>query len=145
MKVIITQKDTKLGLMGKILTVSDGYARNYLLPKGIVKVATDEVILDHEKMKKETQEKENSEIEKYAIIAQKLTGVRITIAEKAEGKKTFGSINEKRIAKEILEQEKISIDASMIEPLKKLGKHTVKIVLDPKHTSEIIVEIVKVL
>ena len=126
--IVILTKDVKgTGKAGEVVKVSDGYARNMLLPKGLAKEATEGNIRNLEKQKAIAAEKHK---EQQAKIIE-----NITLEIKSKGGETgklFGSITSKDIAEALLKQENIKIDKKKIElsgPIKQAGETEVNIKL----------------
>ncbi|MFH1479514.1 MAG: 50S ribosomal protein L9 [Candidatus Omnitrophota bacterium] len=146
MKVILIEDIAKVGSMGDIVNVKEGFARNFLLPKKLAKPATDSnmKIVEDIKRKKvlalERQKKEMVELK------DKLALASCTIAvESGDDDKLFGSVNAQDIAQS-LEQEGYSIDKKKIElaePIKKLGVYHVCIKLHPEVTADVKVWVVR--
>jgi len=146
MKVILKQNIDDLGKIGEIVIVSDGFARNYLIPKGLAAEASSRTIhsLEHEKKKllqKAEKEKNNAQ-----ALLDKLTGVNCVIARRVgEQDKLFGSVNTKDIESSLKEQglEIDRKDIVMDEPIKALGEFPVKIKLGAGLSAEIKVHVVQ--
>lgn len=101
MKIILLQNVKGLGNVGDVKEVANGYARNFLLPKKIVEIATDAAI---EKVKKEKAEKEKTateEMKKIKDLAKKIEGKEVIIKAKTKDKKLFGSVGTKEIAEKL--------------------------------------------
>ncbi len=141
MKVILLKDVKGTGKEGQILEVSDGYARNFLLPKGLAKEATSRNIGEAEAKAQAEQRKVKQEEEKARKAALELDGKKISITVKSgEGGKLFGSVTTKEIAEKISEQLKIDIDKKKIvldEPIKNTGEFEVEVKLFPQVTSKI--------
>lgn len=140
MKVILQKDITNLGDAGDIKEVSDGYARNYLLPRKLVIVASDSSrkSIEHQnKLIKIKKEKRKKLSEKTAA---GLAGMEIRIAvQVGEEGKLFGSVTSMDIAKKLKEQG-LEIDKRKIiieTPIKQEGEYTIKIKLDEGQTPEI--------
>ncbi len=121
--------------MGDIKDVSDGYARNFLLPKRVAMPATPESIKQAETLKQK-REQANTENKEVALeTAKKLEGMVIEIEEDAnEEGHLYGSINTKIIAKE-LKKKKVNIDEDRInltENIKTIGKREIELELHPE-------------
>ncbi|MBC8567901.1 50S ribosomal protein L9 [Mogibacterium sp. NSJ-24] len=132
--IVILTKDVKgTGKAGEVVKVSDGYARNMLLPKGLAKEATEGNIRNLEKQKAIAAEKHKEQ--KAAAQQQAKTIENITLEIKSKGGETgklFGSITSKDIAEALLKQENIKIDKKKIElsgPIKQAGETEVNIKL----------------
>lgn len=146
MKVILKEDIRELGNVGDVIQVADGYARNYLIPKGLAKPATEQNIqqLEHEtKMREGLMQKQKKEAE---LFAKKLEEVSCTVIKKAgEEEKLFGSVTSQDIY-ESLKNEGIEIDKKKIileEPIKALGVYKVPIKVHPEVTAELKVWVVK--
>lgn len=114
MKVVFLKDVKGQGKKGDVKEISDGYVRNYLLPKGLVSVATDGSlkVLDQQQ-KSEAKRKEQEKQEAQALAA-KLKEMTVTIkAKSGEGGRLFGAITSKQIAEE-LEKVKLKIDKRKI-------------------------------
>ena len=146
MEVILREEIEKLGLRGEMVKVANGYARNFLLPKRLAVAATaaNKKIVEQERqahVRREAVEKgEASELAKL------LTGVIVTISQKAgEQEQLFGSVTVKDIA-EALEKQDFTIERRKIhlaEPIKQLGQHKVTIKLHHDVAVEILVNVVR--
>ncbi|MDO8529778.1 MAG: 50S ribosomal protein L9 [bacterium] len=131
MKVILNGNIENLGAFGEIKEVSDGYARNFLIPQKKAAAATPEAVKRVEKMRKEITEKEEKGKENLEKLAKEIQGKKITIKSKAKKGKLFGSVTVKDIAEE-LKKENFSIneDAIILEkPIKETGEKEVVIEL----------------
>jgi large subunit ribosomal protein L9 len=139
MKVIFLQDVKGQGKKGEIKEVSEGYARNYLLPKGVVQIATEGAKKTLDQQTASVQKKKDQEKEQFKALAVRLSEMTIVIKAKAgEAGRLFGAITSKQIA-EALEANKITIDKRKIElddPIRVLGvtKVTVKLYPDVKAT-----------
>jgi len=134
--IVILKRDVKgTGKAGDVVKVSDGYARNMLLPKGYAEEATKNNVHTLEKKAKETAEKE----------AEKINRMKVTIESKSgEGGRLFGSITSKDIADALEEQEGIHIDKKKIvldQPIKEVGTKRVKIKVYPGISATLAVEV----
>lgn len=116
MKVILTQDVKSQGKKGDLINVSDGYANNFLLPKGLAKLATKQAINELEGKKGAEQYKKNQEEQKAKNIAERMKEMNIKLSAKAgkEGK-LFGSITSKDVAKALKEQYNIEVDKRKID------------------------------
>ncbi len=131
MKVLLLKDVKGLGKAGEIKEAKDGYARNYLIPKGFAKLATPEVVKkwQEEQAKKEAELK--AEMEKLNKLKEKLENEKIVIKHKlgANGQ-LLGSVTNKEIA-EVLKQKGYDIDKKQIEhkPIKAPGLYNIDIKL----------------
>ena len=125
--VVILLKDVKgTGKAGDVVKVSDGYARNMLIPKGLAKEATQGNVRNLEKQKALAEEKRAEEKAAAQKRAEELEKIVLTVPSKGgENGKLFGSITSMDIAKALQEQEGITIDKKKIEmpegPIKQAG------------------------
>lgn len=132
MEVILKQDIPGLGYKSDLITVKNGYARNYLIPKGLAVLATEsskKVLAEDKKQKAHKEEKILKEAEE---LAKGLEALKIKIAAKAgTSGKIFGSVNDIQIANAIKEQHKFDIDRKDIsvdgESIKELGEYIAKI------------------
>jgi large subunit ribosomal protein L9 len=127
-KVILRSDLDGLGLRGDIVEVSDGHARNYLLPRGLAMVATDGAVSQAAKMRAARDQRDQSARETAQGIASTLVPKVITLKAKAgtEGR-LFGSITAADIAAAVEAETGIALDRKQIEAegIKTLGQHTV--------------------
>ncbi len=146
MKVILKEDVASLGKRGDTIKVSDGYARNYLIPKGLALEATGKNIDALEHAKKVIAQQAEKERKRAESLLQQFTGVTVTIPCKVgEMDKLFGSVTGKDIEKALSEQG-LNIDKRQVvieEPIKSLGEHRVKIKLHPGIVAEITVNVTR--
>lgn len=114
--------------VGDIKEVANGYARNFLLPRGIAKIATDEEVKNLEKQIEKLKKEEETKVKEAEKIAAKLSKEKVKIAEQVnEEGYLFGSVSNREIA-EKLQEMKYDIepgDIEIEEPIKELGEHEV--------------------
>ncbi len=146
MNVILKESVEALGKTGDAVKVSDGYARNYLIPRGLALEANTRNMktLEHEKahiMRKAEKERKNAE-----TLAEKLSSLTCTIVRNVgEQGKLFGSVGTKDIA-ECLREKGIEIDRKHIilgEPIKASGEFSAKVKLPAGVTAEIKIAVVE--
>ena len=147
MKVILLQDVKALGKKGDVVNVSDGYARNMLLKKGIGKEANGQNINDL-KLQKANEEKIAKEnLEAAKKLAEEMKDKEIRVSVKAgEGGRVFGSVSTKEIAEEIRKQLGYEIDKKKIlldAPVKALGYTEIGINLHTKVTAKMRVHVVE--
>lgn len=147
MKVILLADVKSLGKKDQIVDVSDGYARNYVLPKKLGVEATPKN-LNELKLKKAHEDKVAAEILAEAqALAEKMKEESITLSIKVgEGGRTFGSVSSKEIAEAIKSQLGYDVDKKKIvlkEPIKSLGTHIIDIRLHTKVTAKFNVKVVE--
>ncbi len=146
MKLILREDIAKLGRMGDLVEVKDGYGRNYLLPKKLAVLATERNVraLEHEKRVIETRAKKLEQTAKGQ--AETLEGVTVSFVRAAgEEGKLFGSVTAMDI-EEALEAKGHAVERRRIElayPIKTLGTHEVKIRVLRDITATITVEVVR--
>jgi large subunit ribosomal protein L9 len=130
MKVILKDDVKSLGHMGEVVNVSDGYARNYLIPKNLAVEANTANIREFEHQKKIIAEKAAKIKDASKITAEKLAALKITIRAKVgEEDKLFGSVTSMDIA-QALAAEGFDIDKKRIqidEPIKRTGEYAVSV------------------
>src|SRR6266545_6752395 len=140
MEVILREDIERLGHRGQIVKVAPGYARNFLLPKRLAVAATNanKKIVEQERqahLRREAKAKGEAE-----DLSKLLTGVTVTIAQKAgENDQLFGSVTAKDVA-EALEGQKFTIDRRKVlldEPIRQLGEHKVSVRLHKDVTAEV--------
>lgn len=145
MKVILRQDVDELGLEGTIVTVKEGYGRNYLIPKGFALLANTGNIKLIESQKKKIEANRLKAKEDAEKVARELEAMVITIAQKVgEEDKLYGSVTSMDIADEI-EKKGMSIDRKKIvldKPIKTLGEFEVKIKLHSQVVGTIKVAVV---
>ncbi len=145
MKLILKADVKDVGRMGEMITVKDGYARNFLLPKGLAIEANPKNIkaLEHEKRK--IQDLARKVKAGAQDLASRISAMTVTIKAKAgEEDKLFGSVTAMDIA-EAVKQEGVEIDKKRIlldEPIKRLGSYTVHVKIHPEVTSQLRIEVV---
>lgn len=145
--IVILNKDIKgTGKAGDVVKVSDGYARNMLIPKGWATEATEGNVRSLEKQKAIAAEKKAEEKAQAQAHAEKIKSLSVTIKTKAgDGGKIFGSITSKDIAEALKEQHKITVDKKKIQlanPIKMTGEMDVAIKLYPEVSTTLKVIIV---
>jgi large subunit ribosomal protein L9 len=146
MKVILKEDVTNIGSMGQILDVADGFARNYLVPRGLAMEANVKNVKSLEHAKKVVQEKAKKIKGQAQDLSSRIANTTIVIKAKAgEEGKLFGSVTTMDIAEQ-LKNEGIDIDKKKIsldEPIKRLGTYTVNIKLHPEVSTPVQVEVVE--
>ena len=145
-QVVLKDDVEKLGTSGEVVKVKPGYARNYLLPRGLAVVATRGNIVQVEHEKKVAVARAAKFKADAGAIAKTLEGVAVEIAvQVGEGDKLFGSVGVKDIA-EALEKKGQKIDRKKIllaEPIKALGEYAVTVKLGYEVTGTVKVTVVK--
>lgn len=145
MKIILKQDMDDLGLEGNIVEVAKGYARNYLIPKGVALEATKQNIKLLDMQRKKIEVKRLKAKEDAEKIKEKMAEIVITISQKSgEEEKLYGSVTSMDIAT-LLEKQGIAIDRRKIvldKPIKRLGEFEVPVRLYPEVTGSIKVVVV---
>jgi len=135
MQVILLERVGRLGQMGDVVNVRDGYARNFLLPKGKALRATNENMEEFQKRRVQLEAR-NLELKKEAeAVAEKLNGQRFTtIRQAGDTGQLYGSVSTRDIA-DLVKEGGFTIDRTQVvleRPIKSLGLHDVKISLHPE-------------
>lgn len=145
MKVILIEDIPDLGVEGDTVNVADGYARNYLIPKGLAMEATPKNIKLIEQRKKKIELKKIKAKEEAEKVKEKLKSVFLKIEMKAgEEGKLYGAVTTRDIAEE-LKKKGISIDRRKIDlksPIKSLGEYDISLKLHPEVTGTIRLSVV---
>lgn len=145
MKVILQQNVDALGLEGDTVDVAVGYARNYLIPKGLALQANERNIKFVETQRKKIELRRIKDKEDAEKVRERIAGVAITISQKVgEEEKLYGSVTSMDIASR-LEEQGISIDRRKIgldKPIKTLGEFDIPIKLHPQVTASVRVTVV---
>lgn len=145
MKIILLQDEKKLGKKGELIEVSEGYARNYILPKKIGVEATAKNLNDL-KLQKANQEKVALEqlAAAKALAATLETKEVIVKIKSGEGGKAFGSVSSKEIVTACKEQNGIELDKKKVqlpEALKNFGTYEVTVKLHPQVSGKLKVKV----
>ena len=140
MKVILLADVKALGKKGDVVEVSDGYARNMLLPKKLGVEATDKNKNDLKLQKAHEEKVAAQKLAEAEAMAGDLDKIKITVTMKAgENGKVFGSVSSKEIAQAAKDQHQVELDKKKIqleEPIKSFGEFTVPIKLHTKVTEK---------
>jgi large subunit ribosomal protein L9 len=143
MKIVLVENVPKLGKRGDVVTVADGYARNYLIPRGLALEATPANFKGFQAEQAAAKRRAEREAAEARAAAEQLEGLRLTVKAKAgEEGRLFGSVTAKDIAEGIKTATGLDIDRKRIEieePLKALGEHRVTVRLSPEIAREITV------
>lgn len=145
MKVLLTQNVLKLGKAGEIVEVSDGYGKNYLLPRKLGIEATKTVINEYELKKGSEAVRRERERQEALALQASLKGKAVTITGKAgEGGKLFGSITGKEIAEAVKDQLGLDIDKKKIvlkDAIKAVGTFSATLKLYTEINAELTVKV----
>lgn len=145
MEVILIQDVKALGKKGDVVKVSDGYARNYILPKKLGLEATKQNLNELRLQKAAEAKKQQEILEEAQELGKKLNDITVRVTIKAgEGGKTFGSVSTKEISNAVKEQYGYDFDKKKLqlsEPIKNAGSYTVPVKLHPKVTAQMKVKV----
>src|SRR5262249_27925448 len=146
MEVILLQRIGRLGQMGDVVRVKDGYARNFLLPKGKALRATKENRTRFESMKTDLEARNLAQRGDAEKVAVKLDGKSfVVVRQAAEGGQLYGSVSTRDIAA-LLAETGFMVDRSQVElnaPIKMIGLHTVPVALHPEVASKITINVAR--
>jgi len=147
MKVILLQDVKSVGKKGDLINASEGYAKNFLIPRKLGVEATKSNLNDYELKQKSEVKRKQEELENAQQIADALKDQVVTIQVKTGGNgKLFGSVTNKEVADAIVEQTKQDIDKKKVsigDPIKMVGERTATVKLHPKVTAEVSIKIVE--
>ena len=146
MKVILRADVPEVGHKGDVLDVADGYARNYLVPRGLAMAASQGALAQAESMRRARAVRDARDREAAEEIATRLTPLAITIKARAgaEGR-LFGSVTPADVAAAIEAQSGVEVDRRRLhldEPIRALGAHEVPLRLHPDVEVRLNVEVV---
>jgi len=146
MKIILNKDVEKVGKAGSVVTVKEGFARNFLFPHNLAKPVTEGSLKQLEQEKKNRSEQSAKVKEESIQIKKKLSEISLTIpALTLDEEKLYGSISTQDIA-QALKEEGFSIDKStidLVEPIKSLGIYEVPIKLHPEVIATVKLWVVK--
>lgn len=141
MKVILLQDVKALGKKGEIVNISDGYARNFILPKKLGLEANNKNMNDLRLQKKKEEKIAQENLDAAKKLAGELEKGKVELSIKVgEGGKAFGSVSSKEIAAAVKEQMGLDVDKKKIQlkdTIKMLGVHQVPVRLHPEVTAEL--------
>ncbi|MDC0400967.1 50S ribosomal protein L9 [Candidatus Pelagibacter sp.] len=146
MKVILLENLRRIGSIGQIIDVKRGFARNFLIATKKALYASKENIAEVEKVKAELGKKDTEKKKDAQKIIELIKNKEYLIKKlSTENKELYGSVKPTEISKLILENDKVEIKPSMIQPIKEiksLGKFKVKVTLHSEVDSEITINVV---
>lgn len=146
MKVIFLKDVKGQGKKGEVKDLAEGYVRNFLLPRGLVKEATEGNLKTLEKQKQSEQRRKEQEKLDAQALAQKLEQLTVKVQAKAgEGGRLFGAISSKQVAQALEQQHAIQLDKRKLEmePIRALGVTQVKAKLHNEVTATLKVHVVE--
>ena len=145
MKVILTQDVRGQGKRGQMIDVSDGYARNFLLPRKLAQEATADNINTMRMNDKATQERQAKERAEALDLRNRMKDMTIVVTAKGGGAgRLFGSVTNTEVSEALAKQAGVQLDKRKIvldEPIKSVGVYTVKCKLGYEITADLRVEI----
>lgn len=145
MQVILLQDVKSLGKKGEVVKVSDGYARNMLLPKKLAMEATSKNLNDLKLQQKHAEKQAQEMLEQAQVLAASLEGKTVEVKIKAgENGRAFGSVSTKEIAAAVQEQLGLSLDKKKMvlsDPIKALGEYEIILKLHAKVTGKLLVKV----
>ena len=146
MKVILLENLRRIGSIGEIIDVKRGFARNFLISNKKALYASKENIAEVEKIKSELSKKDTEKKKEAQKISEQINNKEYEIKKlSTENKELYGSVKPTEISKLILENNKLDIKPSMIQPIteiRSIGKFKVKIILHSEVDSEITINVV---
>jgi large subunit ribosomal protein L9 len=145
MKILLTQEVRNIGSPGDVVEVADGYARNYLIPRGFAMRATKGTLKQVDTIRRTREVKEIRNLEQAQQIAGQLGALKIRVQAKAgEGGRLFGQVTPAQIAEAIAKAGGPKIDKKRLQleaPVKSLGAHRAHLRLHPDVEAAIEIEV----
>ena len=139
MKLLLSEDVKDLGFAGDVVTVANGYGRNYLLPRRLAVEVTPANLKQIENTKKLRQARELERVKDFRMLAERIAVVDVTLQERvSDNDVLYGSIQAKQLV-EAMAREGIQLEAGMIrlqEPIKTIGVHRVPVRLHPEVETE---------
>ncbi len=146
MKVILSNDIEPLGHKGDVVTVSDGYARNYLVPKGLGMVASRGALKQAELMRKAREGRDRKAKEEAAAKVAQLAATPVYISARAgEGGRLFGSVTRSDVARGIVDQLEVQLDRHDVlleDPIRAIGSYQVEAKLHAEVSALVTVEVI---
>jgi large subunit ribosomal protein L9 len=147
MKIILQKEVEKLGQAGDIVQVADGYARNFLIPRGLAAPATRGAVGHAERLRRGAEERERRARTEAETLGARLSKTPVRIAAQAgEDGRLFGSITGHHVAEEASRQLETPLDHRRVrleEPIRSLGVHQVRVHLHPEVDANVTVDVVR--
>ncbi|HVU79215.1 MAG TPA: 50S ribosomal protein L9 [Gaiellaceae bacterium] len=140
MEVVLTQDVDKLGLRGEVVSVARGYARNFLLPRGLAEVATPGLVRELEKRDAQRARHEAKSVDEARAIAARLEKLELRFDVNAGPTGAlFGSVTATNVADRIWDAEKVRVDRRKLQmdTLKRIGRYTVPFEVFPEVVAEL--------
>ena len=146
MKVILADDVDNLGRKGDVVSVADGFARNFLVPKGLALFASKGALRQAEQMRRAREEQERKVKEEAASRVGRLGATPVYISARAgEEGRLFGSVTKADVARAIQDQLGESVERQLValdDPIRSLGTHTVEIRLHEEVNAMVTVEVI---
>jgi large subunit ribosomal protein L9 len=145
MKIILQKEVQKLGGPGDVVDVADGYARNFLIPRGLAAPASKGAVRHADRLRQTHEKRTRADLEAALAMAERLTAVSLRVPAKAgEDGRLFGSITVQHLAEEIEKVVGVPIDRRHLiaEPIRSIGTHEVTVHLHPEVNATVTVEVV---
>ena len=146
MKVILAKDVEKLGAKGDVVSVADGYARNYLVPKGMAMLASKGALRQAEQMRRAREEADRKAKEEAAGKVARLASTPVYISARAgEGGRLFGSVTNGDVARAVQDQLEEDIDKRHVlleDPIRALGTFSVEVKLHEEVNALVTVEVI---
>ncbi len=145
MKVLLLEDVINVGVAGDVVTVADGYGRNYLIPRGMAKVATSGALKQADQIRTAGERKRDRELASAQDLARRIEALTLTFQARAGEKgKLYGSVTTADLAEAMERELDQEIDRRKIisDPLRQLGEHSVEVRLmtDVSATLQVIIE-----
>ncbi|HEY0416789.1 MAG TPA: 50S ribosomal protein L9 [Gaiellaceae bacterium] len=140
MDVVLTQDVEKLGLRGELVNVARGYARNYLLPRGLAEVATPGLVRELERRDAQRARHEAKTVDEARAIAKRIDGVELRFDVNAgPGGALFGSVTPTNVADRLREAQGLRVDRRKLQmdTIKRVGRYTVPFEVFPDVVAEL--------
>jgi large subunit ribosomal protein L9 len=152
MEVLLLEDVINLGLAGDVVTVADGYGRNYLVPRGLAKLATPGALKQADQIRAAGERKRSRELASAENLARRIEGLTLSFTARAgETGKLYGSVTTADLAEAVERELGEELDRRKIisDPLRQLGEHTVevrlmtdvsanlKVVVEPEEAEEL--------
>lgn len=147
MKVILLTEVKALGKKGQVCEVADGYARNFLLPRGLAVEATSGNMQDMAHKKAAEEKRKENEKQMALVLAERLNKLTVEVTTRiGEGGRLFGSVTNKEIAETLKKRYSVDLDKRKIEvkePIKALGNYVIQVRLYPDITAKVQIQVIE--
>ena len=145
MDIILLADLNKVGDKHEVVSVKNGFGRNYLIPQGLALIANATNMKKLDELKAKEAAAETAKVDEYKAVAAKLDGQTLKIGAKAgTSGKIFGSVNAIQISQALLEQFQVEVPRKKItlEDVKELGEYTATLTLHPEVVAELKIEVI---